>query len=103
MHNASWMLLGQGGNFLLQAGTFILLARLLGVTQYGIFAGAFALVNVITAYSSVGSSLLFMRYVTANRAEANVYWGNGLMVTSALTVFIVAVLMYVGPRTHKNS
>jgi hypothetical protein len=29
--NASWMFLGQGTNFLLQTGNFVLLARLLGV------------------------------------------------------------------------
>ena len=30
-HNAGWMLVGQGLNLVLQAGYFILLARLLGV------------------------------------------------------------------------
>jgi O-antigen/teichoic acid export membrane protein len=52
--NATWMLLGQGANVLLQAGYFVLLARLLGVREYGVFAGAFAVVNLITPYSTLG-------------------------------------------------
>jgi O-antigen/teichoic acid export membrane protein len=49
------MLIGLGGNALLHPGGIPLLARLLDVTEYGIFAGAFALVNTVTSYSSLGS------------------------------------------------
>ena len=55
-HNASWIFLGQGANFLLQAGYFVLLARVLGVREYGVFAGAFAIVNLVTPYSALGAS-----------------------------------------------
>lgn len=91
------MLLGQGANLLLQAASFVLLARLLGLVEYGIFAGAFALVNVITPYSSLGANMLFMRHVTADRSQAPVYWGNTLIVTSALTVVVVIVVAFAGP------
>jgi len=102
--NASWMLLGQGANFFLQGATFILLARLLGVTEYGIFAGAFALVNILTPYSSVGASMLFMRYVSADHSKAPVYWGNTLIVTSAVSAAIGGALFFAGPvLTHIQS
>jgi O-antigen/teichoic acid export membrane protein len=95
--NASWMLVGQGGNFLLQAGYFILLARLLGVNEYGAFAGAFALVNIISPYSALGGGMLFMRYVIEDRSKAGLYWGNALLTTSLLSLAIAVVLYFAGP------
>ena len=44
--NAGWMFLGQGVSFAVQACYFILLARLLGADQYGIFVGAAAAVSL---------------------------------------------------------
>jgi O-antigen/teichoic acid export membrane protein len=103
--NASWMFLGQGTNFLLQAGYFVLLARLLGVKEYGVFAGAFAVVNLVTPYSTLGAGMLFMRYVTLDRSKAAIYWGNSLAVTAAATVLIAGALFLAGPaltRTHNS-
>jgi O-antigen/teichoic acid export membrane protein len=99
--NASWIFLGQGGNFLLQAGYFILLARLLGVVQYGVFAGAFALVNVVTPYSALGAGMLFMRYVTIDRSKARIYWGNTLLITFVMSMAIAVAFFFVGPAITK--
>jgi len=41
------MLAGQGANLVLQAGCFVLLGRLLGSVQYGIFVGAFAFTSLL--------------------------------------------------------
>lgn len=98
VHNTGWMLAGQGGNFFLQAATFLLLARLLGVTEYGIFAGAFALVNAVAPYSSLGSQMIFMRYVSSDRALARTYWGNIVMTTAGSTLFLGVVLVLVGAK-----
>src|SRR5580698_8037033 len=84
--NAAWIFLGQGANVLLQAGYFVLLARLLGVREYGVFAGAFAVVNLVTPYSTLGAGMLFMRHVMVDRVRAAVYWGNSVAVTAAATV-----------------
>lgn len=94
--NSGWMLFGLGGNALLQAGAFILLARLLGVTEYGVFAGAFALVNTVTPYSSLGSQMIFMRHVSADRDSAQVYWGNMVAITAATTIFLTCALALIG-------
>src|SRR5271156_725567 len=95
--NASWLFLGQGTNLLLQAGYFILLARLLGVREYGVFAGAFAVVNLVTPYSALGAQMLFMRHVMVDRVRAAVYWGNSVAVTAAATVLIAGALFFAGP------
>ena len=100
--NASWVLLGQGANFLLQAGYFVLLARVLGVQEYGVFAGAFAVVNLVTPYSALGAGMLFMRYVTADRSRAATYWGNSLVLTTAASLVIAAALFFAGPLLTKT-
>jgi O-antigen/teichoic acid export membrane protein len=94
---ASWILAGQGANFFLQAVYFLLLARLLGATEYGIFAGTFALVNLVTPYSAFGSTMLFMRYVCLDRSQANIYWGNALLITVVMTALIVCLFVFIGP------
>jgi O-antigen/teichoic acid export membrane protein len=100
--NASWVLLGQATNCLLQVGYFVLLARLLGVKEYGVFAGAFAVVNLVTPYSALGAGMLFMRYVTADRSKAATYWGNSLIITTVATTVIAVVLFFIGPLLTKT-
>jgi O-antigen/teichoic acid export membrane protein len=90
--NAGWMVLGQGSGFLLQSVYFILIARLLGPSEYGLYAGAFALTSILGQYSAMGSGTLFLRYVTADRKQFSVYWGNILVTTAAFSVLIVAAL-----------
>ena len=46
-HNVSWMFLGQGLSLLSQVLDFILLARRHGPTEYGIYAGVFAMTAVL--------------------------------------------------------
>jgi O-antigen/teichoic acid export membrane protein len=94
-HNATWMLVGRVFNFFFQAAYFTLLARLLEVREYGIFAGAYALVNTITPYSALGAAMLLLRYVSIDPTMAKRYWGNALATTSVFTLLAaIAVLSY---------
>jgi len=97
-HNAGWMLVGQGLNLLLQAGYFILLARLLGVTEYGIFVGAFAFVSIATPYSGLGSGLLFVQYVSTNAGNFAAYWGNILLSIFGAGTLMTALLYLIAPH-----
>src|SRR5271156_2400354 len=90
--NAGWMVLGQGSGFLLQSVYFVLIARLLGPSEYGLYAGAFALTSILGQFSAIGSGTLFLRYVTADRKQFSVYWGNILVTTTVASVLIVAGL-----------
>lgn len=93
--NAGWMLMGQGTGFLLQAIYFILIARLLGNFQYGLYAGAFALTTIIGQYSTIGSGTLFLRHVSADPKKFSLYWGNILAVTTTVSVLIIVALSFV--------
>jgi O-antigen/teichoic acid export membrane protein len=103
-HNAGWMMIGQGVNILLQAAYFILLARLLGVREYGVFVGAFAFVAIATPHSSLGSGLLFVRYVSTNSKNFAVYWGNILLSTFGVGSTLTVLLVLIAPHLlNQNS
>ena len=46
VRNAAWLFAGQGLSFVAQGFYFIVLARMLGTAQYGLLAGAIALVTL---------------------------------------------------------
>jgi len=96
--NAGWMLVGQGFGILLQAGYFVLLARLLGVKEYGVFVGAFAFVGIVMPYSTLGSGTVFMRYVGAQPGTFAAYWGNILLSTIAGGTVLTGILCVLAPH-----
>ncbi len=93
VRNASWLFAGQGISFIAQGFYFVVLARLLGTTQYGLLAGAVALVAVVSQYSTLGSGLLFLRYVSPDHSRFRLYWGNVLM-----SVVLLGALIVIGLR-----
>lgn len=97
-HDTLWLMMSQGVNLVLWAAYFILLARLLGVREYGIFAGAFAFVSLATPYSGLGSGLLFMRYVSSAPGNFSAYWGNILIATLVSGALLVSLLCLISPH-----
>lgn len=94
--NAGWMFMGQGMAVVVQALYFIVIARLLGSTQYGIYAGAAALVSIVSQYSSLGSGIIFLRYVSADQSKFRTYWGNVLLSTLGMGSLLVILLHFTG-------
>lgn len=92
--NAGWMLVGQGIGFLSQSIYFILLARLLGSAQYGVYAGTFALVSLVSQYSALGSGTVFLRYVSPEPKKFAAYWGNILLSVCTLGLLMSALLHF---------
>jgi O-antigen/teichoic acid export membrane protein len=93
VRNSVWLFAGQGISFVVQGVYFIVLARLLGTAEYGSLAGAVALVAVVSQYSTFGSGLLFLRYVSPDHSQFRLYWGNVLM-----SVLLLGSLLVVGLR-----
>ncbi len=94
--NAAWFFAGQGLSFVVQGVYFVVLARLLGTTQYGQLAGVIALVAVVSQYSTLGSGLLFLRYVSPSHSRFRAYWGNILMSISVAGGLLVLGLRVTG-------
>jgi O-antigen/teichoic acid export membrane protein len=100
--NASWMFLGQGLSVVCQGIYFILLARLLGPTEYGIYAGVFAMVAVLSVYSPLGSAFTLIRRASPAPEKFAAFWGNVLMTTLPLGSLFVAVLVLAVPQLARS-
>jgi O-antigen/teichoic acid export membrane protein len=101
--NAGWMFLGQGFSVVCQAAYFVCLGRLLGATEYGIYAGAVALVSLLAQYSALGSHSVFLRYVSPEPGNFRRYWANIVVTTTVLGSVFTAVLAWVGPHVSHSS
>lgn len=77
---------------------FILLARLLGPIEYGIYAGVFAMVSILSAYSTLGSHFTFLRHVSPDPEKFARYWGNVLVTTLSLGSVFAGLLVWAVPR-----
>jgi O-antigen/teichoic acid export membrane protein len=96
--NAAWLFAGQGLSVVTQTVYFIVLARLLGASQYGLLSGAVALVATVSQYSTLGSGLLFLRYVSQDRDNFSLYWGNILLSVASMSTLLVLGLWLFGGR-----
>ena len=96
--NSLWMLLGQGTSILCQGAYFILLGRLLGPVEYGIYAGVFAMVTVLSTYSTLGSQFTLLRYVSPDPEKFALYWGNILVTTLSLGSLFTGLLVWALPH-----
>ena len=85
---------GQGAGLLFQAVYFILLARLLGSTEYGVFAGAFAFTSLLAQYTPLGTGTVFLRYVSGHPVKFAPYFGNILLTTSATSGLLIVGLTF---------
>jgi len=96
--NAAWMFAGQGFSIVNQGIYFLLVARLLGVSEYGLLVGAGAAVGLVSQYSSLGSGFLFLRYAGRRRELFAKYWGSILLVTLTVGLLLTALLQAVASR-----
>jgi O-antigen/teichoic acid export membrane protein len=97
LRNAGWLFAGQGLSFVVQAISFIVLARLLRSSEYGVLSGAVALVTIASQYGSMGAGQLYMRYVSADRSQSPRYWGNALLSVLVIGGILVGLLWLLGP------
>jgi O-antigen/teichoic acid export membrane protein len=95
--NAGWMFAGQSLSVICQGIYFILLARLLGASEYGIYSGVFAMVAVLSVYSPLGSAFTLLRHVSPAPQKFSVYWGNVLITTVTLGSFFTCILVWFVP------
>ncbi len=96
--NAGWMFLGQGLSIVCQGAYFVLLGRLLGSTQYGIYVGAMAMVSLLSQYSALGTDSVVLRYVSPDPKKFALYWGNVVVTTFTLGSLFVALITWIGPH-----
>lgn len=100
--NAGWLFFGRGLSVALQGVYLVMVGRLLGSSEYGIYVGALAMVTILSQYSSLGTPELFFRYVGVDPKKFSVYWGMVLSITFALGTIFVGIMAVFGPHFAPN-
>jgi len=93
--NTLWMLLGDGIRLLLQMVYFVIIARTLGASGYGLFIGVVTLVSILTPFSSLGRGELLVMNVSRDKEVFREYFGNALFMTvvSGIALTVVAIML----------
>ena len=91
--NTGWMLFSQGLCLFIQAAYFVIIARSLGVQQYGAFIAAVAFTQILSPFVGFGGGNLLVKYVCRDKAHFPVYWGNLLFMTLASGLAAIALVV----------
>lgn len=79
--NTVWSGAGQMVRVGVQAAYFILIARALGVREYGAYVGVVALVAILAPFASLGSGNLLIKHVAREAESYPRHWGRTLATT----------------------
>jgi O-antigen/teichoic acid export membrane protein len=88
LRDTLWMLFAQVIGIFLQMAYFMIVARVLGVEQYGSFSGVLALAFVASPFSGLGSGDVLVQNVSRDPSQFRRCWGNALF-----TIFITSLLL----------
>lgn len=103
LHNATWMLSGQGLELAIRFAYFALVAHRLGPAGFGTFVACTALVGSMSPFASWGTGQVLIKYVARDRNVLPAYLGNALLVTIAsgalLTLFALLIRTLVLPAS----
>lgn len=92
-----WLLVGKGMRLVLQAAYFVMIARTLGVANYGAFVGTTALVAIVSPFVGVGIETLLLKNVAKDRHLLREYWGNALWMVLVTGIGLMGGLALVTP------
>jgi O-antigen/teichoic acid export membrane protein len=87
------MFVGQGSSLAAQAIYFILIARLLGASEYGLYIAIVSFISLGGQFGTLGSGYVLLRHAAANHAVFREYWGNVLLNSTLIGAVVVALLV----------
>ena len=82
---------------MLQAAYFVIIARTLGVAQYGEFVSMTALAAIVSPFVGLGMEILLLKNVAKNRSLFAAYWGNSLVVILVTGLGFISLLVLLSP------
>lgn len=98
VQGSAWMLIAQGSSIFIQAAYFIILARVLGAEDYGIFVGIAALAAVVGPFSGWGMGPILVKNVSRDRSLLSVYWGNAIVLTVISSALLTVGCLLLAPQ-----
>ena len=94
--NTGWMTLAQIVRLAAQAVYFVLIARSLGASGFGVFAAALALVSILSPFAALGTGNLLVMHVARQPHSFSRAWGNALVAIPAAGVPLTLIAVAAG-------
>ena len=91
LRGSRWMLLSFGTSLFLQATYFILLARLLGPRDFGLFSAGLAICTVLGCLGGLGSGNALLQMSSRNPGTTRAAWANAMRL-NAITLIPLALV-----------
>lgn len=91
--NTAWMTAGKGLTLGVQAVYFALIARSLGVTNYGAFISVVALAGILSPFCMLGGGNLLIKHVAQKTRSFSTLWGSALTTTTLLSSAFLALVV----------
>jgi len=95
--NFFWLTISQIGSRLIRAGLIIYAARLLGVTDYGIFSYVLGLAGFFTVFADISLSPILTREAAKKPEERTKYFATIFWLKIILLIFTAGLIIYAAP------
>ncbi|ERT05665.1 polysaccharide biosynthesis family protein [Lyngbya aestuarii BL J] len=95
--DTAWMMIAQIIGLFLQMAYFMIVARALGLEQYGIFSGVLALAFIATPFSGLGSGDILVQNVSRDPTVFRKYWGNSILIIFVTSLILSTIAVFVSP------
>src|SRR5258708_7466117 len=95
--NSLWVFAGSGLSIAIGALNLMVIARLLAPSEIGLYVGAASFVALVAGYSNLGTGSVFLRYVSQDRSQYAVFFGN-ILLTIAFMGSILAIGIHISSR-----
>ncbi|MGB3404603.1 MAG: flippase [Microcoleaceae cyanobacterium] len=92
-----WMLIAQVIGIFLQMAYFMIVARVLGIEQYGSFSGVLALAFVASPFSGLGSNDVLVQQASRDPSLFRQYWGNSLLIILITSLLLSGLAVFISP------
>jgi O-antigen/teichoic acid export membrane protein len=89
--NVGWRALADVASKVASLALYVVMARELGVAQFGIFTYAFAVATIVTTLGSFGQGPVLTREVARDRSRIGDYFGNTLALRGLMSVPVVVL------------
>lgn len=101
--DVSWTVSAQVVSMLLKMLVLVILARVLGPTQLGLFIAAKAMVGIVGSLSGWGYGELLIRNVSRDNSAAGVWWGNAIVAVLATGGILGVAITLIGTLVVPSS
>lgn len=89
-----WLTLSKIGSLIIQMGYFIIIARVLGPEQFGLFVGVTAMASLIFGFATFGSGDILIKHTARDFEQFRKYWGNALYVSFVASTLLIVVCLF---------